>query len=347
MSAGDLDAALAAPDNVVGCRQFYQLTLPDQQFNKSTLSTTASAYLVEFCNSTLSVTRRRWVGLVLRRIIGQSARSLADDELAHIGQVILSSTEGEETRIVAGLIIREGLSQGISYASFWPSAMVPDSVPFFPNHDGSEWMKKFQDFLDAFVDLKISGPSTDPAILYLVSFTASDGYKWREADTAVPIVLVQNDTLTIIASDVDMRIFDFVDIPLDHIRGTRLQKATLHDSQARKITHEPWSLVLSLKPGAWTYLLNDQPRTGDEFTVLLAQSQDATELNNCLHETSSSISVARPRMANSQKPPAASHLDESVNINQSRRTTSSQSKALPVGLGNRNSSRVITTLFLG
>ncbi|KAF2242773.1 hypothetical protein BU26DRAFT_555433 [Trematosphaeria pertusa] len=284
MSARDFDAALSAPDNDATHKRLQQLACANST-SGATLPATAEAYLRAFCAGASSLTRRRWVGLGLRKMIDKSGVVVAHmktltQELPRLGQVILHNTEAEETKIVAALVIRQGLESGIDFARFWPSRKVQDNAPIFPKTAGPRWMHQFQEFLDVLNDLVVANPITDPAVLYPVSLLASDGYKWR--DDVISIVLMQSELVTVVIPDSSVHDISFMDIPLHHIHNVTSQRSKLHDSQGIGTKLEPWEVVLTLMPGQWTYRLDSSEREGRFLTIMFAKKDDAVECKNCI-----------------------------------------------------------------
>lgn len=303
MSTQDLEAALSAADSSFLHRRLYELTSHNVQFNEKTLPSTATKYLHVFCDHSISTLKRRWVGLALHKMIARSDSVVkhlksGTREFTRLGEVILRPSEQEETKIVAGFIIRQALAAGVTFVSFWPSEKVPNNNPFFPDEGGDRWMGAFQNFLDTLEELKMTEPTTDPAILYPWALSASDGYNWNNTDAEVPVVVIQNNLLTIIAPDLAMRNLDFIDIPLHHIRSARPQKSDPYDSQARTVQHEPWGLVLDLEANPWTFHVNVSERTGRKFTISFSNCKEAEQCGLCITERSSP--VVRPRMSSSQ-----------------------------------------------
>lgn len=206
-------------------------------------------------------------------------------QLQGLGDVILSNIEREETKIVAGIIIRQALEHHIDFTSFWTSEKVRNSVPSFPKDSSSQWMSKFQDFLDTLGDLALANPITDPLLVYPVSLVASNGFQWAASDNGVPIAISQIEVLTIILPDVLQRDVHFLDIPVAHIQSTRTrQRAPLHDSQSRTTKHEPCELILTLENSSWTYRLDSSECVATKFTILFEHLEDAKECEMSIRE---------------------------------------------------------------
>jgi hypothetical protein len=303
MSAHQFDAALVKHDGDALFRHIYDLTAYSEHCSGSSLPITAADYLRAFCNGSSPAIRRRWIGVALRKMVRTSTdvvrhlNTLRHD-LTQLGQVILGSTELEETRILAGTIIREALEQGITFSQFWPSDKVPNNAPNFPQ-DFKGWMGQFQKFLDTLGDLAMTNMATDPAILFPVSLIASDGFKWHSDDGGI-IAIIQSGVLTIVTPIVSTQDLTFVDIPLHHIQSVQTRKSTLHDSQARGTNHEPWDLIMSLRPSSWTYRVNTSEHMGNKFTILFVNAKTAEECRTCITESlnlesqGSKMSVSQP-----------------------------------------------------
>jgi hypothetical protein len=285
MSAHQFDAALAKHDGDALFRQIYELTVRNEQCSGSTLPTTAADYLRAFCDDSSPTIRRRWIGVALRRMIRTSTDVVGHlvtrrHDLTQLGQVIQGGTELEETRILAGAIIREAMEQGIKFSQFWPSDKVPATAANFPKESG-RWMNEFQTFLDT---LAIMTMTTDPAILFPVSLITSDGFKWHSEGDGI-VAILQSGVFTFIIPDVSTQDLTFVDIPLHHIQSVHTRKSTLHDSQAQGTEHEPWDLIMCLRPSSWTYRVNASEHKGNEFTILFVNAKDAEECRVCIMES--------------------------------------------------------------
>ncbi|KAF1845849.1 uncharacterized protein K460DRAFT_116217 [Cucurbitaria berberidis CBS 394.84] len=288
MTSQALEAALSELDNDASHLRLSEL-IAARKFDGPTLPAIAELFLRAFCDIASSSTRRRWVGIALARMIDASLDVVDHlkqlrQESQRLGTIILSNTELEETRIVAGIIIRQGLEKGIEYSNFWVSDKVMNSAPNFPKAPGPRWMAEFQSFLDTLGDLALANPNTDPSIIYPISLLASDGFKWRESNDGFPIALIQAGMLTVVAPDGLLRDIQFVDIPISHVCRMDTRRSTLHDSQAQSTGHEPWDLVLILKAEPWSYRLDASLRAGTEVTLLFQHSADAKEWEKCIME---------------------------------------------------------------
>ncbi|KAH7391857.1 hypothetical protein BKA66DRAFT_525520 [Pyrenochaeta sp. MPI-SDFR-AT-0127] len=288
MTSQAFEAVLGEPDNNASHLQLHRL-ITTGGFSNFKDPAVTKKYLRAFCDTTLSFIWRRWIGLALAGMI-EASTDVVDhfkhlrEELHSLGVILLSNTEREDTKIIAGIIIRQGLEKGIEYTSFWASEKVKNSIPKFPEECGPRWMADFQSFLDTLGDLALVNSNADPSIIYPISLITSDGFKWRESSGSIPIALIQAGLLTIVASDDSLRDIQFVDIPVAHICNVRSRPSTLHAPQPCTTRHEPWDLILTLRCGSWTYCLNATRRSGTEVTLLFCHSKDAEEWKNCVQE---------------------------------------------------------------
>ncbi|KAI4935685.1 uncharacterized protein J4E92_002976 [Alternaria infectoria] len=225
--------------------------------------------------------------------------------LRDLGAILLSGTEQEQIKIIAGIIIRQALEQGIDYSRFWSTEKVRHSAPDFPLEADAEWMQKFQGFLDILSDLALARPTSEPSVMYLVSLFATDGFKWRESSATFPVALVEAGMLTIIAPDEHLKNCHFVDIPVEHILNTRSEPSKLHNSQAQPTEHEPWDLVMTLTSEPWSYRLDSTQRIATDLSLMFKHSGDALEWESCIkahqkkHEPRSRVSRNLPIDASS------------------------------------------------
>ncbi|CAN9416534.1 unnamed protein product [Alternaria alternata] len=274
------EAAIQQPDNGASNSQLHKL-VSARDFSGSNIPLVAEGYLEAFCNTNLSVVRRRWIGIALAGMLEKpmvAAHIKGSTQLLHnLGAIILSITEQEQTKIITGIIIRQALEQGIEYSSFWSSEKVRHSALSFPLKAGANWMHDFQTFLDALSDLALTGPTGEPSIVYLVSLFASDEFRWRESTSVFPIALIEAGLLTIIAPDEYLKECQFVEIPIEHILSTRSEPSALHNSQEQHTEHEPWDLIMTIKSSPWSYRLNSAQRIATEMSLMFKHSGDALE----------------------------------------------------------------------
>ncbi|KAI4951172.1 hypothetical protein J4E91_003878 [Alternaria rosae] len=285
MTSISFEAALKLPDKDASNIHLYKL-VSARDFSSSGLSSVAQDYLSSFCDPGLSIIRRRWIGIALAGMLEMPAVAThigaSTKRLRNLGAIILSRTEQEQIKIIAGIIIRQALEQGIEYSRFWSTEKVRHSEPNFPLEADAEWMQKFQGFLDILSDLALARPTGEPSVMYLVSLFATDGFKWRESSATFPIALVEAGVLTIIAPDEHLKDCQFIDIPVEHILNTRSEPSKLHSSQAQRTKHEPWDLVMTLTSEPWSYRLNSTQRIATDLSLMFKHSGDALEWESCI-----------------------------------------------------------------
>jgi hypothetical protein len=311
MTSIAFEAALNEPDDDTSNARLCTL-ISARDYSGPTLPAVAESYLRAFCEIALSVVRRRWVGIALAGMMGHSSAVIAHmrqmgKELQKLGVIIQSNGEQEETKIVAGIVVQQGIEHGIDFGRFWDSDKVKNSAPNFPDKHDARWMSKFQTFLDTLGELAITDPTTDASILYPISLVTSDDYRWRESGNSLPVALIQSGIMTLIAPNEHLEDIQFVEVPITHIQSVRSEPASLHDSQAQETEYKPWDVILALKPGPWSYRLNSVQRTATDITLLFAHSADAQEWKSCIeeHQKPQKELKVRPRMSRSS-PIAAS-----------------------------------------
>ncbi|KAI4679128.1 uncharacterized protein J4E88_006421 [Alternaria novae-zelandiae] len=285
MTSISFEAALKLPDNDASNLRLYKL-VSARDFSSSSLSSVAQDYLSSFCDPGLSIIRRRWIGIALAGMLEMPAVAThigaSTKRLRNLGAIILSETEQEQIKIIAGIIIRQALEQGIEYSRFWSTGKVGHSAPNFPLEADAEWTQKFQGFLDILSDLALARPTSEPSVMYLVSLFATDGFKWRESSATFPIALIEAGVLTIIAPDEHLKDCQFVDIPVEHILNTRSEPSKLHNSQAQLTEHEPWDLIMTLTSEPWSYRLDSTQRIATNLSLMFKHSGDALEWESCI-----------------------------------------------------------------
>ncbi|KAH7072941.1 hypothetical protein BKA63DRAFT_446111 [Paraphoma chrysanthemicola] len=289
MSSKAFEAALRAPDTHSSNTQLYTL-ITAADFSGSSLPRVAEEFLLAFCDPTLSHIRRRWVGLAFAGMLSTSPQvvkhiTAMKQKLHGLGEVIIGTDEREETRIIAGIIIREALAQRFDFASFWSSDKVRNSASIFPSDFDWNWMDKFQGFMDNLDALALANPVTDPCILYAISLEGSSSFRWAHSEGAMLVSIIQSDALTIIMPGDLPHAVQFLDIPVSHIQTTNSHaSAPLADSQARTTEHEPWDLVLKLNNGSWTHLVNSAKSKASQITILFEKAGNARECEAALKE---------------------------------------------------------------
>jgi hypothetical protein len=299
MAGSNFATALQDPDNNASNSQLHQLILA-KDYSRDALPSVAEDYLHAFLDTTFSHLRRRWLGIALAGMMDASPEVVEHlktkvQPLQGLGDIILSNTEREATKIIAGFVVRQALELHIEFASFWTSDKVKNSAPDFPEAPHSKWMSNFQSFLDTLGDLALAKPITDPCLLYPVSLVASDGFQWVATDNGMPITIIEQESLTVLLPDLTLRTVQCLDVPVAHIQSTKTRQAPLHDSQSRTTNHAPCDLVLTLKPGSWGYRLNESTRAATEFSILFAQSSDAIECESAIKEIRKSSENRRNR----------------------------------------------------
>jgi hypothetical protein len=321
MSAQDLHDALEAPDIDTSHEQLFRIIAhgvgPD-----AASPTTVEAYLRAFCDSKSSFSRRRWIGITLCKMLQSSPEVVAylkrpTQSLTGIGEVILTTDEREETKIVAGLVMREGLARGINFLSFWPNDKVQQSVSHFPRDAGPRWMDEYQQYLEMLVAVAITDRVNDCSLCYVVSLTATDGYR-REPNDALSVLIVQREQLTVLTADPMLQDIAFVDVPLSNIRSVCRKRSVLHDSQGQQTKLKPWDVILRLS-GSWTYRVNSSQRAGREVTIIFKSEDDAMECENSINDY-----LCRPQTASTnplsidQSPDAEPEQERAARVEQRR-----------------------------
>lgn len=314
MSSQLLESILIGLDDGTLQQQLVNLINADN-FTGSGLPQVAHGYLDAFCNESNSNDRRRWAGIALAAMmrastgVVQRLKTLTQG-LSRVGTIILDPKEIEERRIVAGLIIRQGLDVGIDFADFWMSDKILHSASNFPREPSELWMSQFQTYLDNLSSLALANLDKDPLVQYPIALSTRDGFQWTGKSA---VALLENNVLTIVASDHSLTKFTFVDLPVQHIDKTSLQQGSPHESQEGQSGHKMHEVVLSLGPHSPNYYLNSMGRTADEFKVSFLGHEDAHEFHIGLHDarktsanSATSTSAAAVRVKSS-KPTRRSH----------------------------------------
>ncbi|KAF2630575.1 hypothetical protein BU25DRAFT_418948 [Macroventuria anomochaeta] len=307
MSSQLFDAQLLVPDNNASHLQLVDL-ITAGKFTGPGLPDVAHQYLDAFCNKSYSNGRRRWAGIALvhmmRASVGvvQRLKKLAQGP-SRIGAIILDPSESEERRIVAGLIIRQGLEAGIDFAELWESDKVMHSAPNFPKDSSEQWMNQFQTYLDDLSNLKLTNLDTDALVLYPMSLSANDGFQWTGKSA---VALIERDSLTIVVSDSTLTNFHFIDIPISHVKETCMQQDSPHESQEGRSGHKMHNLIMKLRSTSPSYRLNSSDRTASEFKTSFFRHEDAHEFDVGLQDARKNLANATTATAEAVNPTASS-----------------------------------------
>ncbi|KAL5426771.1 hypothetical protein PMIN04_001708 [Paraphaeosphaeria minitans] len=285
-----LENALIDPDDNAACHSLHQLLIKKTIPPSPTRPATAKAYLEAFCDQSRHVIRRRWTGLLLARLLQcclDVVRHLRrdPDDLVRIGAVVLGPNEPEETKIVAGLIIRAGISQGIKFSDFWFERKVHATATLFPTEPDAFWMKGFQDYMDTLSEILPESSSPKLVLLYPVAFTAADGYRWSPHDENLPLLLIEGQTLTIITPASALHEIEFVYIPFRSIKNVRCKPSSPYDSQGGVVPAAPWAVVLEFMSNPVPYQVNCSEHSGSDFTVIMETMADAKDCARCINDT--------------------------------------------------------------
>ena len=313
MSSPLFDAQLSIPDNNASHQQLVDL-IAAGKFTGQGLPDVAHRYLDAFCNKSYSNGRRRWAGIALAGMMRASASSVQrlkklSRGLSRIGAIILDRNESEERRIVAGLILRQGLEAGIDFADFWESDKVMHSAPNFPRDPSEEWMGRFQTYLDDLSNLALTDLNTDAMVLFPLSLSANDGFQWTGKSA---VALLEKDMFTIAMSDSMLSKFHFIDIPISHIEETRLQQDFPYESQEGRSGHSMHNLVMALRFKSPSYRLDSSDHTASKFKVSFLHREDADEFEVELQNARKSLATATTTAAETVKSTTSSSASKSL-----------------------------------
>jgi hypothetical protein len=299
MSSHDFDTALRDIGSDASGTRLCKL-IPAATFDSDKgLPATAERYLRAFCNGKLSPLQRRWIGLSLATMIHASESAVdhlngLSQDLHHLGRIVLQHGEPEELKIMAGLIMRLGVENGINVSNFWSSDKVKNSLPPFPDKHNPRWFMDFEKFMDMLGDVGLINPETEDLIVYPVAMLDSDGFKWGHTDSAVGIA--QRAHLTVIAPDYTLGEYQFIDIPLSHVLTVHTSVSLPFDSQperGRPIS-KLYGVELVLQSESWTYHLNSSEHTADKITFQFMTAEEAAEWEECIKEYQLEASSAKP-----------------------------------------------------
>ncbi|KAF2015720.1 hypothetical protein BU24DRAFT_422032 [Aaosphaeria arxii CBS 175.79] len=288
MSAKELDALLATSAH----KTQHELLAFAQQLagigNDYGLGSTVDKYLQAFQDSSASASKRRWIGIVLCKLINSSTHAVSHlkehpKQLNGLGEILLSD-ELAEARVIACIIMKHAMQHRLHYESFWPSDKIPNSVRNFPDSSGHEWMGKLERFLDTLHDLKVTKASNQYDIFYPVVISSADGFQSATSQSLVLFGLVQDEKLTIVTSNDLMVPSSFTDISVSGIHGTSLRQGRLYDSQDRQIPQEPWDVVISFDSAHYAYSVNGVEHHTTEFVIMLKSLDDAKYVQRIIED---------------------------------------------------------------
>ena len=287
MSAQLFDSQLLVPDDTKSHQQLVAL-IAAGDYTGPGLSDVAHKYLDAFCNLGISDSRRRWAGIALVGMMRASAtvvqrlKKLTRDP-SRVGNIILDPKESEEHKIVAGLIIRQGLEAGIDFADFWASDKVPHSAPHFPREVGEPWMGQFQAYLDTLSGLKLANSANDPTLMHPMSIYAGDNFQWSGISA---VAAIEKGLLTIVVSNSTLTKFRFLELPVSHIKQAHLRQESPYESQESHSEYSMYTLVITLQSKSPGYRLDSSDCEGSEIRVSFHDREDAVEFEAGLQDAS-------------------------------------------------------------
>ncbi|KAK3197028.1 hypothetical protein GRF29_1536g305715 [Pseudopithomyces chartarum] len=323
----ELENALISADDNAACQSLYRLLPTGAIPRSSALPVTAKACLEAFCDHSRPVRRRRWTGLLLARLIESYPEVVphlrrVPSDVVRIGVVILSSSEVEEIKIVAGLIIRVGLSQGFSFADFWSVEKAHASASMFPKDADTHWMQSFQDYLDALSSLvPFDTPSPQLSIMYPIALVGTGGFCWVGSEQSFPVLLMETHALTLVTPEPSLHDIQFVYVPIECIREIECQPYDAYDSQDRHDAVQPWQVILKFFPDSPSYQVNCSQHSGSDLAIVMRHDKDAQE---CVAEIKAILSAKKTSSDNSTSSSLAQNkiFSEAVNEKSQRRTLS-------------------------
>lgn len=311
MSSQAFDAQLLVPDNNDSHLELVEL-ITAGRFTGPGLPDVAHRYLDAFCNKSYSNGRRRWAGIALAGMMRASSNVVQrlkklSQGLSRVGAIILDQEESEERRIIAGLIVRQGLEVGIDFADFWKSDKVLHSAPNFPKDSSEQWMGQFQTYLDTLGNLALANLNNDPLILFPMSLSANDGYQWTGKSA---VAIIEKNVLTIVMTDSTLTKVHFIDITIRYIRNTSLQQDSPHESQEGRSGYKMHSLIMTLRYQSPAYRLNSSDGTASEFKVSFLRSEDADEFDVGVEDARKNLASTTTATAEVSEPTSSSNPPE-------------------------------------
>ncbi|RAR06305.1 hypothetical protein DDE83_007004 [Stemphylium lycopersici] len=287
MTPHPFEAALTHPAYDASYFQLCTL-ISARDYSGPTLPAFAENYLHAFCTSSLSSVRRRWVGVALTGMLAMPDVAAHIQKLSellqNLGDIILDGGEREVTKIVAGMIIRQALGQGFEYRRFWSSEKVRNSVPTFPQEANAKWIQYFRAFLETLDGLALTGSPGEPGAMHFIFLSTSDGFSVQEPDNSLPITVLEGGIMVVVAPDDHFQECQFVDIPVNHILGMRLEPSTVHSCQSRRTKTAPCGLVITLKTDPWSYQLDSVQRVANEMSIMFKHPGDALKWQESIEQ---------------------------------------------------------------
>ncbi|OSS54214.1 hypothetical protein B5807_01539 [Epicoccum nigrum] len=305
MSAQLFDSQLLVPDDTKSHQQIAAL-ITAGNYTGPGLSDVAHKYLDAFCNPSFSDSRRRWAGIALLGMMRASATVVQRLKKltrgpSRVGNIILDRKESEEHKIVAGLVIRQGLEAGIDFADFWTSDKVPHSAPKFPREAGEPWMGQFQAYLDDLSSLKLTDSANDPVILYPMSISTEDNFQWTGTSA---VAAIERGLLTIVVPDSTLTKFRFLELSISHIKEVHLRQESPYESQEGQSEYSMYTSVITLRSKSSGYRLDSSDCKGSRIRVSFRDREDAVEFEAGLQDTSKSTTKSKagePKTARSTR----------------------------------------------
>ncbi|KAF6232349.1 hypothetical protein HO173_009454 [Letharia columbiana] len=254
---------------------------------------------------------RRWLGILALELLKdcpENTEKLQSDspEEQHwqfLGEVI-EHESCQVLKLLAGSMIREMLSSGVSPDAFWPSGTVYSNFPKSQHHN-SQWVTSFEEFVDELLLKKILTQEVS-SVMFAQAVYVGDR-KW-DLEEAADILVTLSEELNIIVPANDAQPAVYIDVPLDSIIDVFFEEAFVTDSP-----NPTFGLIIQLMGGGATNcILNASTHAERHVALAFASEKDADTLRRLLmptnvrtnafppHSQSGAIDVSEPILSDDE-----------------------------------------------
>lgn len=226
---------------------------------------------------------RRWIGILALELLKdcrENTEKLQSDPPKekhwHSLSEVIEHGSCQVLKLIAGSMIREMLSFGVSPDDFWKSKTHLDLYLKFPKsqHHNSQWVTSFEEFVDELVLGKILTQEVSSVIFAQAVYVGDRKWDLKEASD---ILVTLYEDLNIIVPERDDEPAVYIDVPFNAITKVYFDELVTESQQTT------YGLVIQLMGGsAANCILNATGCAARHVALAFASEKDANTLRRLL-----------------------------------------------------------------
>ncbi|KAL9610341.1 MAG: hypothetical protein Q9167_004939 [Letrouitia subvulpina] len=191
-----------------------------------------------------------------------------------LGEVIIHCSD-ETLKLIAGMIIREMLDDGVPASEFWHAGIDPAAYRGFPSDKSSttQWVEDFTAFVDDLDSQKILTQKRSTIVFAHAVFVQGERFS---ADGSVSVLVAIADDLTIMIPRTENETARYIDVPLVNVKDA-LIVLEKHDSQSRSSLAKTSSVlrISFIDDTSPAYYINESERLSCDIELAFDAFEDA------------------------------------------------------------------------